>query len=149
MNQLFKAAFVVLFLSTQTALAQDIPQSQVPSVVVNKFQQSFPKAVDVEWELDGDLYKVEFETGLLRYDHDAWYDRTGKLIRHEEEISRTSLPAKVLVKISQSFSGYRMDDIKKITEDNKVTYVIELKSLLEDWKVAIDSEGTILHKVRD
>src|SRR6478609_6371041 len=72
-----------------TVFGQDVPQSQVPSLVVNNFQQSFPKAFDVEWELEGENYKVEFETGLLRDDHEALYDKAGKLLRHKEEISQS------------------------------------------------------------
>lgn len=131
-----------------TTFGQDIPQSQVPSVIVNNFQQAFPKAYDVEWELKGETYKVEFETGSGS-DHDAWYDKTGKLIRHKEEISKSDLPQKVLDKIAAEFSGYRADDVKKITEGKKTIYTLELKTLTEEWKVTFDSNGTILNKVAD
>jgi hypothetical protein len=32
---------------------------------VNSFQQKFPKAKKVDWELKGNVYEAEFETGLL------------------------------------------------------------------------------------
>ncbi len=142
------ASFVFACLAN-TAFGQDIPQNRVPSLIVNKFQQSFPKASDVEWELDGENYKVEFETGLLGTDHNVWYDKTGKLVRHKEEISQSDLPQKVLVKINSDFSSYRIDDVKKITEGSKVTYTLELKNFTEEWKVAFDSEGTVLSIVAD
>lgn len=132
-----------------TVSAQDLHPSQVPSIIINNFQKSFPKAFDVEWELDGMYYKVEFETGLLGTDHDAWYDQTGKLIRHKEEIAKSDLPQKVQSKINSTFSGYRIDDVEKITEGNKVSYTFELKSWKEEWKVAMDSEGNILSKIAD
>lgn len=147
-----KTILIVSFAFTcfaNTAFGQDIPQSQVPSVIVNNFQQTFPKAFDVEWELKGDNYKVEFETDLLGTDHEAWYDKTGKLVRHKEEISKNDLPQKVLAKISSDFSGYRTDDIEKITEGDKTIYKLELKSFTEEWKVAFDSEGNVLSKVAD
>ncbi len=149
MKRSFLIGAFALQLFASTAFGQDIPQSQVPSVVVNSFQQKFPKAFDVEWELDGENYKVEFETGLLGTDHDAWYDKTGKLIRHKKKISKSDLPQKVLAKINSDFSGYRVDDVKKITEGNKVTYTLELKTFTEEWKVAFDSEGNVLSKVAD
>lgn len=147
-----KTILIVSFAFTcfaNTAFGQDIPQSQVPSVIVNNFQQTFPKVFDVEWELKGDNYKVEFETGLLGTDHEAWYDKVGKLVRHKEEISKNDLPQKVLAKISSDFSGYRTDDIEKITEGDKVIYKLELKSFTEEWKVAFDSEGNVINKVAD
>jgi hypothetical protein len=133
----------------QTVFGQDIPQSQVPSVIVNNFQQAFPKAYDVDWEMDGEYYKVEFETGLLGSDHDVWYDKAGKLIRHKEEISKSELPQKVLDKIKSEFGAYRVDDVKKITEGTTATYTVELKKMGEEWKVAFDSEGNVLSKLAD
>lgn len=140
---------IAFLFSSNIALAQDIPQSQVPSVILNSFQKSFPKASDVEWELEGELYKVEFETGLISKDHDAWYDKTGKLLKHEEDISKSDLPQKVQARINTDFNGYRTDDIERITEGDKITYTLELKKMSEEWKVVIDSEGNVLSKVAD
>jgi len=149
MKQVFLTGSFTLALFANIATAQDLPQSQVPSSVVNSFQESFPTAFDVEWELDGENYKVEFETGILGKDHDAWYDKTGRLIRHKEEISKDELPQKVLARINSDFSGYRIDDVKKIAEGNTTTYTLELKSATQEWKVAFDSEGNVLRKVAD
>lgn len=149
MKKIFLMGSLVLALFANTASAQDLHQSQVPSLVLNSFQKAFPKATDVEWELDGQNYKAEFETGLLGTDHDVWYSKTGTLIRHKEEISKNKLPQKVLAKINRDFNGYRADDVKKITEGGKTTYTLELKSFTKEWKVALDSEGTLLSKVAD
>src|SRR5690606_29211703 len=96
MKKAFLIGSVVLAAFSTTTTAQDIPQSQVPSLVVNSFQKTFPKTFDAEWELQGELYEVEFETGLLGTDHHAWYDKTGKLVKHKEEISKGRLPKKLL-----------------------------------------------------
>lgn len=149
MKRVFLIGTFAFFTLANTVFAQDIPQSQVPSLVVNSFQQKFPKAIDIEWELSGDLFKVEFETGLLGADHDAWFDKTGKLIKHEEEISKSDLPQKVTAKINSEFNGYWVSDVKKIIEDSKVVYTLEVKKLTEEWKLAIDAAGNILHKIAD
>lgn len=134
---------------TCTAFGQDIMQSQVPSLIANSFQQTFPKAFDVEWEMDGENYKVEFETGLLRLDHEVWYDKTGKILRHKEEISQSDLPAKVMTKLNGEFNAYSVDDVKRITEGTKVIYTLELNSFTEEWKVIFDPEGNVLSKIAD
>jgi hypothetical protein len=140
---------MAIILSASSTFAQDIKQSQVPSLVVNNFQQKFPKARDIEWKMDGDLYKVDFETGLLGKDQKSWYDQTGNLVRHKEEISKSDLPKNILAKINAEFSGYRIDDVKKITEGGKETYTLELKKFTKEWKVAFDPEGNILSKIAD
>lgn len=142
-------AALALFLSAGSAFSQDILQSQVPSLALNNFQQSFPKASNVEWELKGDLYKVEFEIGLLGVDHSAWYDKTGKMIKHKEEISSTDLPKSITAAINKDFKGFRISDVKKISEGNNVSYTLELKSFTQEWKMAYDSEGKLLQKIAD
>ncbi|MBD3903512.1 PepSY-like domain-containing protein [Chryseobacterium sp. Ch-15] len=139
----------ILGLSLTTISAQDIHQNEVPSVILNSFQKSFPKASDIDWEIKGNLYEVEFETGFLGDDHKVLYSRDGKLVRHEEEISKSNLPKTVLVSIKKSFPGYRTDDIKKITEGGKVIYKIELKNYSQEWKVIFDTQGRILQKIAD
>ncbi|WP_210151535.1 PepSY-like domain-containing protein [Chryseobacterium scophthalmum] len=139
----------ILGLSITNISAQDIRQSEVPSVILNHFQKSFPKAADIDWEIKGNYYEVEFETGFLGDDHKILYSRDGKLVRHEEEISKSNLPKTVLASIKRSFNGYRTDDIKKITEGGKVIYNVELKSNFQEWKVVFDAQGRILQKKED
>lgn len=139
----------ILGLSITNISAQDIRQSEVPSVILNHFQKSFPKAADIDWEIKGNLYEVEFETGFLGDDHKILYSRDGKLVRHEEEISKSNLPKTVLASIKRSFNGYRTNDIKKITEGGKVIYNVELKNYSQEWKVVFDEQGRILQKKED
>lgn len=139
----------ILGLSLTNISAQDIHQNEVPSIILNNFQKTFPKASDIDWEIKGNLYEVEFETGFLGDDHKVLYSRDGKLVRHEEEISKSGLPKTVLASIKRSFNGYRTDDIKKITEGGKVMYNVELKNYSQEWKIVFDAQGRILQKRED
>ena len=139
----------ILGLSLTNISAQDIHQNEVPSIILNNFQKTFPKASDIDWEIKGNLYEVEFETGFLGDDHKVLYSRDGKLVKHEEEISKSNLPKAVLTSIKRSFNGYRTDDIKKITEGGKVIYNVELKNYSQEWKVIFDAQGRILQKIAD
>lgn len=139
----------ILALSTIGASAQDIPQSQVPAVVVNSFQQKFPKAKGVDWELKAGLYEAEFETGLFGTDHEVWIQSNGKIVRHKEELAKNDLPKAVIAKVKKDFPGYRIEDVKKITEEQKITYAFEVKSRTEEWKLVVDTQGNILGKLRD
>ncbi|WP_418359287.1 PepSY-like domain-containing protein [Sphingobacterium detergens] len=139
----------ILALSTIGAFAQDIPQSQVPAVVVNSFQQKFPKAKGVDWELKAGLYEAEFETGLFGTDHEVWIQSNGKIVRHKEELAKNDLPKAVIAKVKKDFPGYRIEDVKKITEEQKITYAFEVKSRADEWKLVVDTQGDILGKIRD
>lgn len=143
-NILLIAGFCLVSFCT---FAQDIPQSQVPSVIVNAFKQSFPKASDVEWELKGELYEVEFEIGFV--DHKARYSNTGKLTWLKHDIKPNELPAEVNAAIQKDFSGYRISDAEKIDEPGIITYKMDLKKMNEEWKVIFDSKGKLLNKIAD
>ncbi len=146
--KLIWSAFV-LALTTTGAIAQDIPQSQVPAVVVNSFQQKFPKAKKVEWEVKGNVYEVEFETGLFGTDQEAWFQPNGKVLRYKTEINKKELPKSALDRVKRDFPGYRIEDSKKITAEQKVSYAFEVKNGKEEWKLVLDPQGNVLTKVRD
>lgn len=145
-----KHMLIIPFLSmTMLSQAQDIMQSQVPSVVVNIFHTAFPKATDVEWEMDGMHYNVEFETGW-NVDHEIWYTATGEMVRHKEDIPVSELPTAVRQRIDTDFSGYSIDDLERITEGSNTSFKMELNSLMkQDWDVVIGADGTVLNQMAD
>lgn len=143
-----KKMFLGISLLTGMQLqAQDIPQSQVPSVVVNALQAKFPGAVGLEWEMDGANYKADFD--IKTNDHDVWLTPAGVIVRHEEDITANSLPAEVKNAIKKEFGSYSIDDADKITEGTNVTYKVELDKLTGDRKVLYSSNGKLLQHVED
>ncbi|WP_047245511.1 PepSY-like domain-containing protein [Maribacter thermophilus] len=139
----------ILIATVFSSQAQDLVQNQVPSVILNKFHEQFAKATDIEWEMDGLLYNVEFEIGW-NTDHEIWYDTEGNIIKHKEDISRSELPEAVRNVIKTNFKGYTIDDLERITDNGKVCYKMELNSLVkEDWDVVMDVDGTVLSKIAD
>lgn len=126
---------------SSTVSAQDIPQSQVPSVVVNAFQSKFPNADDVDWEKEGKLFKVDFEIGSR--DHDLWIDNSGNIKKHKEELNKSDLPAAVAEKIKNEFKEYSIDDVDKIEADGKVSYLVELDGKDGDRDVSFSEDGTV------
>lgn len=142
-------ASVALLIGT-AASAQNLLPEQVPAPVKSAFDKAFTLPMDVEWDLKGTQYKVEFETGLFFTDHEVWYDATGKMLRHEEEVSASDLPAAITTAINSEFPGYRVDDTERITVDGVVSYVVEVKMKGQsEWKVAYDASGKQLQKMQD
>ncbi len=127
--------------------AQDIPQSAVPTIIINAFNQQYPKAMDIDWEMDGSNYKVEFEIWFR--DHEVWYDNSGKVIRTKEEISSSDLPAAISSAIQSNYNGFRTDDCEKWTEGSTTHYVIELKTFTQERKVVFDASGKVLSDIAD
>ncbi|WP_312185087.1 PepSY-like domain-containing protein [Sphingobacterium sp.] len=149
MNSKLIWSAIIIALTTTGAIAQDIPQSQVPAVVVNSFQQKFPKAKKVDWELKGNIYEAEFETGLFGTDQEAWFQQNGKLVRYKTDFGKRDLPNKVLDRVKRDFPGYSIEDVTKITAEQKVSYAFEVKNRNDEWKLVLDPQGNVLKQVRD
>ena len=149
MKKYISMSIFALVIGVTSIFAQDIPQSQVPSLVLNSFQQKYPKAYDVEWELKGDLYKVEFEKSLLGDDVEVWFDKSGKVVRSKEEISKSELPKAILDKIDAEFKASIIKDVEKFTDNSTISYKVEIKTIREEWDVIFDEKGNILSKKLD
>jgi hypothetical protein len=134
--------FAIPLLTAISSCAQEVPQNLVPSVVVNSFQQKFPKASDIEWEKKGDLYEAEFDLTLK--DHKVLIDATGKIVKHKEEINSADLPASVKETIKKGFSDYKIDDADRIETEGLVIYKVELENSKEERKIYLGEDGEIM-----
>ncbi len=146
MKKNFLLTAFVFLLGAGISTAKDIPQSLVPSVIVNKFQQQFPNAQDIEWEIKGEYYEVEFEIGWPDLDHKILYDLKGNIILHKQEIPYSQLPAKIVSKLETEYAGYRVKSIQKIESRGKAIYKLTVKTYKEKWKLELDAQGNILQK---
>ncbi len=135
-------SFTIPLLTALSSCAQDVPQSLVPSIVLNAFQQKFPKASDVEWEKKGEWYEAEFD--LKFKDHKVFLDSTGKIIKHKEEISVSDLPGSVRTTLQKGFAKYKIDDVKRMETDGIVIYRVEVENATEEIKVYLDTNGKII-----
>ena len=141
---------VALLLATGfSAIAQHPPRG-VPAVVLNAFQQKFPKARQVEWDQrkDGN-FEVEFNIGGAGRDQKAFISPGGEVLKHEEELASSSLPEAIKNQLRNAFNGYRVDEVKKVDEAGKITYVVDLESRSGDLQVLFDPQGKILKERMD
>lgn len=126
---------------TATLSAQDIPQADIPAPVLKSFQTQFPTATKADWEMDGELYKVDFEIG--KREHDLWIDKSGGIKKHKEDFPKSKLPAAIGEKLKSEFSAYTIDDVDKIEQDEKVFYRVKLKDATGEREIWFNSDGAI------
>jgi hypothetical protein len=137
-----------------TAFGQEIVQSQVqsqiPQATLTSFSEDFSNAGDVEWEMrPNNHYEVEFDTRWDR-DHEAWYDEKGTMLYHKEEIPNKEIPAKIVDIAQTEFKDHRIDDADKITENDKVRYLLALDAdNSHDIDLLIQEDGEIISQNYD
>lgn len=122
--------------------SQDLVPDEVPSIVLNSFNKSFPRAVEVEWQKKGELFNVEFD--LKKRDHEVWLKKDGEIVKHEQEIKARELPEAVSTSIQEQFRGYRIEDVEKVEEGRQVSYKMELETITDEQKLVFDKNGKII-----
>ncbi len=141
MNILLSA--LLLAGSITIAQGKDIPASQVPSVIVNQFNADFPKASDIDWEVKDNVYKVDFQIGWFK-DIEAWYSAQGTQVKVNEELSKKELPKAIITALEKNYKLYKIEEIDKITQDNKTTYKIEVEKQEDERTLYFNENGTLL-----
>ena len=122
--------------------SQDIPNSKVPSVVLNTVQAKFGSANKIEWEKKNNLYEAEFKKDSI--DYVVYINPSGKLVMYKMDIKENELPAAVSMTISTEYVGYKIDDAEKIEKDGITYYQVELEGKgKEDLKLNFSADGKL------
>jgi hypothetical protein len=121
---------LILFVFTYSC---DCDKADVPEKVLSSFSEMFPGASDVEWELDDDLWAVEFEWKEKEYEASflldgAWYET-------EFEIEQSSLPVMALKIISNDFAEWEIEEVEFVERADFRGYEVELE--MDEKEIAL------------
>lgn len=142
-----KIAALAIF-ATATMSAQDLKTSDVPSNLTNNFQKSYANTTEVEWEMDDDNYKVEFDVNKM--EHEIWYSKDGTVVKTESEISESELPSAIKSVIKNKYADYKVDSIEMTESNGEKNYEVELeKGWTKEVKVVFDATGKVMSSVED
>jgi hypothetical protein len=118
-----------------------------PEKVATKFKADYPRASDVEWETDDNIYEVEFDVRFR--DYKAYYDAEGNQLMTVEEIYRSELPAVVKNAAETKYRGYRLDNMNKIRRGTEVFYHIKMELRDTEVELLVRPDGTIVKEKMD
>ena len=136
---LLGAMFVVSF-----ANAQKVSDKEVPTVVKNTLQKSYPNAKEIKWEKEKANYEAGFEVSEKEYS--LLIDASGKILETEMEIKMEELPANAKAFISKNYAGQKIKETAKITDSKGVvTYEAEVKGK----DLIFDKNGNFIKEVKE
>ena len=121
------------------AIAQEIKETEVPSVVMNSFKGQFGDAQKAGWEKLNDKYEVEFEQGTT--ERGAVLDASGKVLMLKQEIANTEIPAAVSNAIKQNYKSYDLEEAEKIEYEGKTYYEVELSRFFMGKELLLTADG--------
>lgn len=135
---------IIITATTHFSCAQELSQNDVPQKVVKAFSDKYPEAYDVEWEKKGRLYNVEFD-----YNHrelELWINEQGTIERTSEDLTQNDIPEIVYKTFMENHEGYRIEDIEKVTTNNKTVYKIEAEDEYDnEFTFVLDGKGRDVH----
>ena len=136
---LLGAMFAVSF-----ANAQKVSDKEVPTVVKNTLQKSYPSAKEIKWEKEKANYEAGFEVSEKEYS--LLIDASGKILETEMEIKMEELPANAKAFISKNYAGQKIKETAKITDSKGVvTYEAEVKGK----DLIFDKNGNFIKEVKE
>ena len=139
---------LAILAASMTALSCDrYEDGRPPKVVREHFADMFPKAKDVEWEVEKGYWKVSFETGtgVSRVDSEAWYNETGEWVRTETDRFLSSLPEEIKAIISSSeYASAMIDDVKYVQTPSEEYYQFELTVAGASIYLDVYNDGRII-----
>lgn len=130
----------IIFFYANLGIAQNAIDKEWPQKVNESFNNTFPAASDLKWELKGELYQIEFDNNRSK-GHFVLMDKSGNIVKHEEEIPKADLPEVVIRNINTKYTTYNIDSVKKITENDLVSYLISLESSNGELEVHYTQSG--------
>ena len=130
-----------IFFSAASCNEENIPSSEVPSVVLNAVQPEY-NSTDIEWEMEGGFYEAEIEvndsTELTLQINEA-----GKLIMQKQDIPRILIPTPILASIESQYKEFSFEDIEELKKDSVTYYQFELRSNGSVFNLVFNNEGKI------
>ena len=121
---LIVSAFALTAASCQ---GQNLSASKVPSVVVNKIQQTYPGAKDIDWKKSKENFEAEVKI-TDSTEVEVVLNSSGNVLMEKQEIRVSEIPAEVSTSITALYKDYMVDEVEKVTKNGVVYYQVELEA---------------------
>lgn len=139
-----KLAFKVIGLILLLVLACDTDK-KVPEKVLASFEQKFPGAKNVEWDMENDSeWEAEFIMDEVEYSSNFMVN--GEWTETEFELNISELPEEVQLVIASNYSDYNIEAIESSETKEGIVYEIALEKGEINVELTISKEGDIVKK---
>jgi hypothetical protein len=122
-----KNFIIVLFICSLcfSLYAQNLKETDVPSVVREKFSSLYPNITSYKWEKENGNYEAAFKENGTEIS--VIFDAKGTLIQTEVEIPITALPKGVSDYTEKNLPAKKISEASKITDTGgKISYEAEI-----------------------
>ncbi len=131
----FILSIAVLLALTCTSFAKS--PAGINDRVFASFQKEFNKASEVKWTVTGNYIMATFQ--LDKQVMFAYYDFQGNMVGLVHHMLTSDLPADLQKDIRKHYSNFWVSSLFQVSNDDGVTYYIQLKNA--DESIVLSSDG--------
>ena len=128
----------------------DDDKDQPNNLVLNSFNEMFPGASQVSWDMDDGYYVADFYNA--QFNAEAWFNTAGSWLLTETELSLDALPAAVMDNFNKSiYYNWEIDEVSKIERAGikEPTYTIEVQLGDTEMKLVYNMAGELISEIND
>ena len=125
-----------------------------PAQLSTSFYDTYPNAVDVEWEKKRGYVVAEFHIPG-QGECEAWYTKGGEWVMTRYDIKFSDLPAAVQTAFVSEYGAQTpVDDVNRVDHNDGTTdYILEVEvvvnGFLTDIFLYYEADGTLMHTAAD
>lgn len=124
-----------------------INNNGIPENVLKTFNQNYPEAKNVEWEMEGNNYEAVYTENNL--ERSIVYNKEGVIILTESQINTTELSENIKNYINENYPASEIEKAEKEDSNEGVFYEVELVNDNDEVELVFDSNGNFLKVEKD
>jgi uncharacterized membrane protein YkoI len=134
-------SILIIALVSLFIISCDQQNVNIPEKVQASFDELFPLATEVEWEMeDENEWEAEFE--MDGKEASACFTSEGEWLETEYEVE--SLPETIETIINETYPGFEISEIEMIESAEFNGYEVELEMNEEEMEILVSMEGEII-----
>lgn len=132
-------AFAILVLLTYSC---DHNKADVPEEVKSTFSTMFPNASDIEWEMDDDMWEVEFEWNDMEYE--ACFNPDGSWKETEFELEESELHEMALFILSNDYPDWEIEEVEFVERPDFRGYEVGIEMDEKKMEILFNEGGELV-----
>lgn len=141
-----KMMMIPVLLLTALFTVRAAGDPEISAAVRAGFEREFIGATQVQWSVQGELYKASFTLGNSRLD--AYFTAEGELQGSIRSLFFSQLPLPVMAAAEKKFGSQGVLDVFEINNASGTTYRLTLLSKGKKYRVKLDPQGNQLERER-
>lgn len=143
---IMKNLILTMVLTLTISTVSCAQEKDVPQKVKTAFNQKFPNAKRVSWEMEDETeWEAEFKMNGKEYS--ANFSLNGEWKETEYEIKKSEIPANIRAILDQNFDDYDIEEAEIAESASGKSYEFEIEVDDQEFEVAIDAQGKLTKKL--